>query len=76
MANRNNWQREFFRLAAVWLGCRCKELDPTSVDRVWNLLGELDYQTEMYLLIAENKRMLGWVGHPGTLLSSGLMDLK
>lgn len=45
---------EFFRLAAVWLLCRqaCFRAN-NNRDRMWHFLGEMDYATEMALLLRE-----------------------
>lgn len=48
--------REFFQLAAVWLSCRLKGMDPSEPDPMWVLLGELDYHAELELLIREARR--------------------
>jgi hypothetical protein len=48
-----SWEPEFFRLAGVWLACRVEEIDPAEPDPLWRLLGELDYQAEMGLLLRE-----------------------
>ena len=45
---------EFFRLAGVWLGCRFDNLNAQDdKERMWRFLGEMDYHTEMTLLIRE-----------------------
>jgi hypothetical protein len=43
-------EKEFFRLAAVWLDCRQHELHVPG-DKVWHLLGQLDYGAEMELMV-------------------------
>jgi hypothetical protein len=43
---------EFFQLAGVWLECRWKELHAPG-DKIWFLLGEMDYEAEMGLLLKE-----------------------
>jgi len=55
-----DFQREFFNLAAVWLLCRWVAADPVPrmahypfTNPVGVTLGELDYGTEMHLLIEE-----------------------
>jgi hypothetical protein len=44
--------REFFSLAAVWLQCRWRELHVDG-DKFFHLIGQLDCQAEMSLLLAE-----------------------
>ena len=59
-----DFQREFFGLASIWLLCRWVAMDhgqfahyPFTDPEGWGItLGELDYGTEMHLLIEEWKR--------------------
>lgn len=54
------FEQEFFSLAAVWLDCRLKLLHAeTPKDRMWYFLGETDYQTEMRIMIEEERRNRG-----------------
>jgi len=46
------WEREFFLLAAVWLQCR-HQLLHFEGDKVWFFLGEMDYHSEMSLLLED-----------------------
>jgi hypothetical protein len=53
-------EREFFRLAAVYLGCRLRAmggdvlgLEPRKGDLAFSLLGMRDYAVEMKMLIEE-----------------------
>ena len=46
------WQPEFFKLAGVWLACR-QDLMLRDGSPFWRFLGEIDYQTEMHLLLDE-----------------------
>jgi hypothetical protein len=51
------WQREFFRLAAVWLACR-QDLLALDGEPFWRFLGEMDYHAEMGLLVREVRQAL------------------
>jgi hypothetical protein len=53
------FEREYFSLAAVWLHCREQLLSAkTSKDRMWFFLGEIDYHTEMAIMIKEETSRL------------------
>jgi hypothetical protein len=45
--------REFFSLAAVWLSARWAELHVDG-DKFFHLIGQMDYQAEMSLLLKEH----------------------
>jgi hypothetical protein len=53
------FEREFFSLAGIWLACRLKLMggklhgDQHHGTEEWHILGMLDYQKEMELLIQE-----------------------
>jgi hypothetical protein len=52
-------QREFFKLAGVWLQCRHRNLHSASPkDHMWAFLGEMDYQAEMSLVLSEERGRL------------------
>jgi hypothetical protein len=55
----NTGAREFFRLAAVWLECRLAELHGAGnadygSDPFHAFMGQMDYQSEMGLLLKEH----------------------
>jgi hypothetical protein len=63
------WQREFFSLAGFMLGCKMRanggqvsgDSDPRCAlvlspsDRIGCQIGEMDYSTEMYLVLRESR---------------------
>lgn len=58
-----NWQRGYFRCAAVWLACRLEVLSgrrwlhpDQSADLQFALLGEHDYRQEMRLILDERRK--------------------
>jgi hypothetical protein len=45
---------DYFRCAGVWLACRIELLTAQDDDeRMWRFLGEMDYQTEMAMILEE-----------------------
>lgn len=54
------WEREYFKLAAMWLACRMETMSGRNYyrpsqpcDLAFALLGEHDYWQEMRLMILE-----------------------
>lgn len=52
---RIKFEIEFFRLAANFLQCRQHALSGEDKRPLYTFLGEIDSETEMYLLIEEKK---------------------
>ena len=52
VSNKQQFEREFFSLAAVWLNCRQHLLLAETEDmKMWHFLGEMDYHSEMHFLL-------------------------
>lgn len=60
MKRENPWknlEHEFLiSLASFWLKCRLYSVQSKTKDRWLGTLGQLDYETEMKILILENRR--------------------
>jgi len=53
---------EFFKLAAVMLQCMWYEIN-VKEDPVFNLIGSLDYSSEMYFVIEQEKARINERAH-------------